>query len=157
MNKIAAIIDEMGPSQKSFYMIKEFNKAASFKDVSICAFYHRPSMPVTKPFFSCRNISFLSGYNGVAIATGLQEAQTLLKSHNNSDKYLYLWDIEWLVNPMHFAAICDILLDKRLKIIARSESHAKVINNLCNKKPVGIVDNWNLHELIEIINKEGNE
>tara|TARA_R110002020_G_scaffold134029_1_gene299089 strand:- start:687 stop:1151 length:465 start_codon:yes stop_codon:yes gene_type:complete len=153
MNKIAAVVEDMGPSQKSFYMIKEFNKAASFRDMSICAFYHRPSMPVTKPFFSCRNIAFLSGYDGAAIATGLQEAQTLLKSHNNSDKYLYLWDIEWLTNPVNFSIACDVLLDKRLKIIARSESHAKVINNFCNKAPVGIVDNWNFHELRDIINR----
>ena len=157
MNKIAAVIEDMGPSQKSFYMIKEFNKAASLRDMSICAFYHKPSMPVTKPFFSCRNISFLSGYNGVAIASGIQEAQTLLKSHNNSDKYLYLWDIEWLTSPMNFSGVCNILLDKRLKIIARSDAHAKVVDNFCNKKPIGIVDNWNLVELLNIVrNDNGN-
>ena len=153
MNKIAAILDGLGPSQKSFYMIKEFNKAAAMKDISACAFYKKPSMPVIRPYFSCRNIAFLSGYHGAAIATTLDEANILLKSHNNSKKYLYLWDLEWLVNPVNFSAACDILLDNRLNIIARSESHASVINNFCNKEIIGIVDNWNMDQLLDIINK----
>jgi len=153
MTNIAAILQNLGPSQKSFYMIKEFNKLASLKDFSVSAFYNRPSMPVIKPFFSCRNISFLSGFNGLAIATSLQDASSLLKSDNNSKKYLYLWDIEWLINPMPFSTAINILLDKRLNIIARSKSHALTIENFCNKKPVGIVDNWNLNQLISLLNE----
>lgn len=152
MIKIAAIVNDLGPSQQSFYMIKEFNKASMSKDVSMSAFYNRPSIPVTKPYFSCRNISFLSGYNGVAIATGLLEADMLLKSHNNAQKYLYLWDIEWLTKPVNFTAACNILLDDRLKLIARSDSHATIINHFCNKQLSGIVDNWNINELLKVTN-----
>ena len=154
MISIAGIMHDFGPSQKSFYMIKEFNKLAALKDFSMSAFYSRPSMPVTKPFFSCRNISFLSGYNGMAIATSLQDADILLKSHNNSTKYLYLWDMEWLKNPLEFSVACDILSDKRLNLIARSESHASVINNFCNKKVVGTVDNWNIGQLLDLQQRE---
>ena len=150
MVKLAAIVNNLGPSQKCFYLIKEFNKAAMSKDMSISTFYERPIVPVTTPHFSCRNISFLSGYNGIAIATSLFEAATLLKSHNNSKKYLYLWDIEWLIRPVNFAVACNILLDDRLKLIARSESHATVINHFCNKQLSGIVDNWNINELLKV-------
>tara|TARA_Y100000310_G_scaffold336549_1_gene421402 strand:+ start:805 stop:1266 length:462 start_codon:yes stop_codon:yes gene_type:complete len=150
MQKLAAIVDDLGPSQKSFYLIKEFNKAAISKDMSISVFYGRPTIPVTVPHFSCKNMAFLSGYDGVAIATNLSSANTLLRSHNNSKKYLYLWDIEWLTMPVNFAMACNILLDNRLKLIARSESHATVINHFCNKQLSGIVDNWNLDELLKI-------
>ena len=151
MNKIAAIINDMGPSQKAFYMIKEFNKAAISKDFSMSVFYSRPAMPVTKPYFSCRNVSFLSGYDGAAIATDLTGADMLLKSHTAASKYLYLWDIEWITRTVNFSVACDILLDDRLKIIARSDSHATVINNFCNKKIDGVLDNWNIDELISIV------
>ena len=124
MNKMAAIVNDIGPSQKSFYMIKEFNKAAMSKDFSMSAFYSRPAIPVTKPHFACSNISFLAGYDG---------------------------DIEWLTHPVNFSAACDILLDDRLKLIARSDSHATVINNFCNKKIDGVLDNWNIDELISIV------
>jgi|TARA_R110001599_G_scaffold317920_1_gene527318 hypothetical protein len=151
MNKIAAIINDMGPSQKAFYMIKEFNKAAMSKDFSMSAFYSRPAMPITKPHFACSNISFLAGYDGAAIATDLIGADMLLKSHTAADKYLYIWDIEWLTNPVNFSVACDILLDDRLKLIARSDSHATVINNFCNKRLDGILDNWDIDELINIV------
>ena len=152
--KIAAVVDELGPSQKCFYLIKEFNKAATSKDMSVSAFYNRPTVPVTKPHFSCRNTSFLSGYDGIAIASNLRSADTLLQSHNGSKKYLYLWDIEWLRNPVHFPVACNILLDDRLKLVARSESHATIINHFCNKQVVGIVDNWNIDTLLKVVNAE---
>ena len=154
MNSVAAIVDDLSASQKSFYLIKEFNKAATLKDMSMSVFYGRPTVPVIVPHFSYRNMSFLSGYNGIAIATNLSNANALLKSHNNSKKYLYIWDIEWLTTPTNFVAACDILLDNRLKLIARSESHATIINNFCNKQVVGIVDNWNIGELLTIVASE---
>ena len=126
-------------------MIKEFNKAAMLKDYSLSAFYSRPSVPVTRPFFSCKNISFLAGYDGVAIATDLISADMLLKSNTASDKYLYLWDIGYVA--------CDILLDDRLKLIARSDSHATIINNFCNKQLDGILDNWDIDELMRILDQ----
>ena len=153
MYKIAAILNDLGPSQKSFYMIKEFNKAAMSRQFSMSAFYSRPSMPVTKPHFSCKNISFLAGYDGAAIATDLIGADMLLKSHTSAHKYLYLWDIDWITHPVNFTVACNILLDKRLKIIARSDSHATVIDNFCNKQPDGILDNWNMESLIRILNQ----
>lgn len=150
MQKLAAVVNDLGPSQKCFYLIKEFNKAATSKDMSVSAFYNSPMMPVIKPHFSCRNISFLSGYDGVAIATSILAADALLKSHNSSKKYLYLWDIEWIIRPVNFTVACSILLDDRLKLIARSESHATIINHFCNKQLSGIVDDWNINELLKV-------
>ena len=154
MLNLAAFVDDLGPSQKSFYLIKEFNKGATSKDMSISAFYNRPGTPITRPHFSCRNVAFLSGYHGVAIATNLTCAEALLRSNNRSDKYLYLWDIDWLATPVNFSAVCQILLDNRLKLIARSKSHARVIGDFCNKEVLGIVDNWNIDELRKITTEE---
>ena len=154
MLNLAAVVSDLGPSQKCFYLIKEFNKAATSKDVSISVFYNRPAIPVVTPHFSCKNISFLSGYHGVAIATTLPEAQTLLRACNDSKKYLYLWDLEWLYGIINFEAACDVLLDNRLTLIARSESHATIINNFCNKKVSGVVRDWNIGELHKIITEE---
>jgi|TARA_R110000824_G_scaffold244924_1_gene433941 hypothetical protein len=154
MNSVAAIIEDLSASQNSFYMIKEFNKLSARKDMSMSMFYVRPSMPVIKPFFSCRNISFLSGFNGTAIATNIANAKILLKSHNNCKKYLYMWDLEWLKIPSNFSDVCDTLLDKRLNLIARSESHASVVKNFCNKDVVAIIDNWNMNQILSLNNSE---
>ena len=149
--KIAAVINDLGPSQKAFYLIKEFNRMCANAKMSCTAFVNTCSAYVTKPLFSCMSIAFFSDFNGVAIATTVEEANSLLQSSNNSDKYLYLWDMAWTEQPVNHDAFCNILRDPRLKIIARSESHAKTIENFCNKKVVGIVDDWNAEQLLQIV------
>ena len=154
MINISAVIEDLGTSQKAFYLIKEFNKISSNVNVCASVFFERPAIPVTKPLFACRSISILSAHNGTSIATTIQEADRLLKSNNNAKKYLYLWDLEWLEQPVYFSSACNVLRDERLRLIARSDSHAKVIENFCNKQICGIVDNWDSQKLIPILTRE---
>jgi len=151
MLNIAAVIEHLGPSQKSFYLIKEFNKAINTNNICVSVFFQKSTVPVVPLMFSSKSVSFLSGFHHNAICTSINEADLLLKSSNNSNKYLYLWDLEWLYQPKDYSSICKILLDQRLSIIARSHVHAKLIENFCNKKPIGILDNWNFNELMGII------
>jgi hypothetical protein len=148
---IAAVINNLGPSQNSYYLIKEFNKVASNRHMSLSVFFERSAIPIIPTMFSCKSISFISSYHHNAIATSLEETDILLKANNASKKFLYLWDLEWIRNTGQYDTISNILLNDRLNIIARSESHATMIENFCNKKPVGIVDNWNINQLIEVI------
>ena len=154
MTNITAVLTDLGPSQKSFYFVKNFNELSRNPNFSCSAFLCNIGMPVTKTLFSCSSVSFFSDYFGIAISTSIVEANMLLKSNNNSKKYLYLWDMEWLVRSMNYSQICDILLDNRLKIIARSKSHAQIIENFCNKKPIGIVEDWNKEQLLKLLEGE---
>jgi len=154
MTNIAAVINDMGPSQKAFYLIKEFNKALGDIRISVSTFFNMAMAPVIRPLFCCNNIAFIANYHGHAISTTLTEADMLLKSNNNSTKYLYLWDIDWLAQSVHFTPAMNILWDDRLNIIARSKSHSDIIENFCNKSPIGIVDNWNLDQLMEVIDDD---
>jgi hypothetical protein len=149
--KISTVVNNLGPSQKSFYMIKEFNKLSKNSKYSCCAFTEISGVFVTRPLFSCLSVAFFSDYSGIAIATTISEAKTILETSNKTEKFLYLWDMEWTQNIMNHHLACSILRDPRLKIIARSESHARAIENFCNKKPVGIVDDWNHSQLLKII------
>ena len=148
---IAAVVDNLGPSQKSFYLIKEFNRASGDRRLCTSVFFQRSAIPVVPTLFSCKSISFLSGYHHVSVATSLNEANILLQGNNASKKFLYLWDLEWLRTPGHYDVVSNLLLDERLHLIARSDSHATMIENFCNKKPVGIVDNWKLEQLLGAI------
>lgn len=156
MISICAVTKDLGPSQKNFYLIKSFNKLSKAVEISTSVFYERPSIPVVRPLFSCMGISFVSSYGGNAISTTLEEADKLLKSNTSCKKFLYLWDLEWLESPVFFTKAYEILSNERLNIIARSESHAEVIENFCNKSVVGIVDDWNTEQLLSILQeKEG--
>tara|TARA_R110000824_G_scaffold46485_2_gene133524 strand:+ start:12634 stop:13104 length:471 start_codon:yes stop_codon:yes gene_type:complete len=153
MINLSALVNDLGPSQKSFYLIKEFNNLSRDPNLSCTAFVLNITAPVTQPLFSCSSVSFFSDYSGTCIATTLEEADILLKSNNNCDKYLYLWDIEWIKTPMNYSQACDILLDERLKIISRSLTHSAMIKNFCNRDPVNIVEDWNSSQLLNILEK----
>ena len=151
MASIAAMTDCLKNSQKSFYLVKEFNKIAKDPSVSCLVFTSTTAVPITKPLFPCYNISFYADYSGVCIGSSLADLRIMTATSNNVDKYFYLWDFEWLDNPISHNTTCDLLRENEIKIIARSESHSKLIENYCNKKPVGILDDWNSEELRKIV------
>ena len=151
MQNIAAVVKELSVSQSSFYLIKEFNKCLDNTDLSMSVFFERPAISPVDTLFACKSIVFLSGYSGIVISTNIEDADKTLKASNSSSRYLYLWDIEWLEKPLYFEQAMRVLRDPRLKIIARSQSHAEAIENFCNKKPIGIVSDWDRDRLLEIL------
>lgn len=151
MLNLQALVNDLSPSQKSFYLIKEFNRCIETTDISAGVFHIRGSIPPIETLFGCKSVGFLNSYHGTLITTTLQEAEIALNTSNNSNKFLYLWDIEWLQRPMRYTTAINILKDNRLKLIARSTCHAKIISNFCNKPVCGIVDNWKLENLTSVI------
>ena len=149
---ISAVVKDLAASQSSFYMIKEFNKFLNNPDISAGAFYQRASIPVTPPCFGVKICAHLSSYKGVLIPTTLELANMCLNFKINTDIYLYLWDMEWLDTPLHFGPAMEILRNKNINILARSESHADCIESFCNKRPIGIVDNWDIDTILNIVN-----
>jgi len=150
---IAAVIEDLAISQKSFYLIKAFNKGIDNTDNSFGVFYQRPSIPPIEPLFGCKLTAYLASFEGVVIPTTLKEAEICLKSTNKTRIFLYLWDLSWLENSINFSKAMDILRNEKTNIIARSASHAKCIENFCNKTPIGIVDNWDMDDMMGIINE----
>jgi hypothetical protein len=154
---IAAIVQDLAISQKTFYLIKEFNKCINDTSLSTGVFNVRSCIPSIPTLFGCKMTANLCSYNGVIISTTLEEAEVTLRTSNNTSKYLYLWDLDWIDNPVSYSIAMNILRDERLKIVARSNDHAALIKNFCNKEVVGIVDNWNMDQFLPIIkhyNKE---
>jgi hypothetical protein len=148
---IAAVVKDLSISQNSFYMIKEFNKLITNTDISVGAFFQRSAIPPVDALFGCKMASFINGYQGVLIATSLELAEMCIKSASKTSKYLYIWDMDWLENPVYFDTAMKIMRHKDMKILARSRSHADCIDNFCNRKPIGIVDNWNVEKILEIV------
>jgi|TARA_R110002012_G_scaffold260919_2_gene442694 hypothetical protein len=151
MMSVAALVDNLGPSQMSFYLIKRFNNLIKSVNYAPVCFYNNLTRPVITPFFACMNIACLSTFNGVVLATSLETANTALQTCGKMDKYLYLWDLEWLRKPLDFDNVASVLRHPDLNIIARSEEHKRVIENYTNRKICGVVDDWKIEDILGII------
>jgi len=151
---IAAIVDSLGPSQLSFYLIKEFNKLIKDVNFSPVCYYNNISTPMLNPFFGCMNISSFSSFSGIAVATTIELANMLLVTNNSADKYFYVWDLEWIRRPLDFDDASQIMANDKLNLVARSEDHASLIENYCNRPVSGIMDNWKIDDLLNIISTE---
>lgn len=145
------MLDTLSASQNSFYLIKEFNKLQSDNQYSPVCFYNNLSATPVKTHFACMNISYYSHFDGVTITTSIDTANTAIKTNNNSKKFLYLWDMEWLRNPMDFNYVNSVLSNDDIAIISRSNSHSDLIKNYCNKEVAGVVQDWNMEQLEKIV------
>jgi hypothetical protein len=75
----------------------------------------------------------------------------MLKTQNSSDKFFYVWDLEWLRNPLVFTDVVQIMRDENIQLIARSQYHKDLIEKYANREVLGIVDNWNMEQLEELV------
>ena len=148
MKEIAVLVNNLAVTQNNFYMIIEFNEIAKDPKRSVSCFTFQPSPPLIKPMFSCKNISFVSNFNGKLIATDFRSLGFMLESHTACEKYLYLWDV---TAPATFDEISSVLKDKRLKIATRSEGHKAILENNYNVKVDAVVDDWNRNQLEEFL------
>ena len=92
-------------------------------------------------------------FNDILITDDLTEAQGL-SSISNAKRFMYLYHLEWpYIDNLRFQQIQPILLNDNIELIARSNSHAKLISDLF-KEPKYIMPEWDYKTLIEIDNNE---
>ena len=94
--------------------------------------------PIVIPNCLAMNISGLSNYNGTVVAVGIEAADIVRKNNSNTTNWLYMWDIVWMTNIVNYKTCIDILND--FKIVARSESHKKIIENYTGRKDILIAE-----------------
>ena len=101
------------------------------------------------------NMSEISSfYNGLLLATTIEQAYEIKSVKSNSQKCLYLWDLDWMYNTIEYEYIYNILSDKSLHIIVRSESHDKALQNLCDKyKCTDIMPTFDLENIWNLLKK----
>ncbi len=117
--------------------------------VDMIGFFENPFASNQRFNFPLMQITELYSFDGIAIATNITTAQTLLSSPSPKEKYLYLWDLEWLRQPMKiYHNFAKIYRNKELKIIVRSKDHAKLIEDCFNIKVKYIADNFKLEKIL---------
>ena len=145
------MLPNLGQSQAAFFAISYANTLIASKSYSDFSLFICDTVaPVAKPLCIVTSIDRIHGFDGLLIATNLYLA-SLLVNVTTQRKVLYLWDLEWLRDEHqgNYLENLKILQNPELILVARSESHAAVIENYCNRKVDAVVPNFNLKTLTD--------
>lgn len=138
---IGIVLPNLGTSQLSVFAISFANKF--FKtEHNCCVFYRNLSAHCIDVKAGCMTISEIWGFNGTIITTCLYDTEFLLKSISTGKKIFYVWDLEFLRDNKDYIKNTNIYRNPNIILAARSEDHAKTIQNYCNRKVDMIVDDF---------------
>lgn len=149
--KIASIVDSTALSQNVFYMNKTFNRLAE-DSISPFCFYINLSTQAVKSNFSTLNCYYGNHYSGGPIlATSLSTLAILINLNIKADKFFYCWDLEWLYlensNSISYSDNIELFRNAYITLVARSKSHAELIENYANKKVSYIISDWDYEKI----------
>lgn len=142
---ISILVHDLGPTQLSYMCTKTLN---NLYDMPFTVYTEILSPTCLPPKFPILHISEAWAQPGIAIATSLSTANKMLKFPRASHKLLYVWDLWWLRGRQRiYNNFASIFLNKELKLIARSTTHAQLIVNCFNRKPEFVFDNFDKEQL----------
>jgi len=155
LNKINFLVQHTGSSQLSFFLINELNKMGKTNPeidaIVYCENKHRNCVPAN---FAVMDLSDAWVNKGPVIATTLSTARKMI-SFPSERKLFYVWDIEWIrnnhMNTLRYEEYENVYGDNSIELIARSESHKKIIENTFNRSVSHIVSDFDVSEILEIL------
>jgi hypothetical protein len=148
---INILLQNMGASQLSYFTIKNCNDfALERSEIDIIVFYENLHKNCLSPNFAVMQIAEAWGQKGPMVATSLSTAFKLI-SFPCGPKLFYIWDLEWLRGQQQYEKYADVYTHPALQLVARSESHKRIIENAFNRKVDHILDDFNLNHLLGII------
>jgi len=150
MSQFGVLIKDLVPSQHNILMVSCLNRVVDeAPHLNPVLFTENPGLPTEIARFPIMGMIEAWGFRGKLIATDLETAFILKKLPCASEKFFYVWDLEWLFAPssryglMH-AAYYDS------NTIVRSEHHEKLMTK-CWKQPYAILKDYDHNELIKIV------
>ena len=151
--KLGIIIDNLSSSQASYYSIKNINDECqnSAKDDYVI-FFEDMTANTLDPHFAIMNSSEVWSFDGILVSTSVSNSMLMLNSVNASKKFFYVWDLEWSRSfGRDYEYGSRAFKNSEIGLIARSNDHAIAIKNYCNRDVCGIVPDFNMAKVKEII------
>jgi hypothetical protein len=146
---IGIVIDTITNNEINRLMFNTLNDLSKRHPVYLFANYTH-SLPIKNQFCILQQLHALN-HNGILIGTSLLNSQIVINSLVAKEKYYYMWEPEWLkFNELRFSQLDKIINNPELNLITRTQEHFNLMQSLF-KIPLGIVKNWNIDDMEEII------
>lgn len=162
MNKLGLLAQNLGASQMGYYICRNVNNYVDTNpDSDIICYYENYEQECMSPNFPSLHIAEAWTQEGSMIATSESTAEKLIGFPGADKKYFYVWDLEWLrwepprirFGNLGYSPYAPYL-NPDLEIICRSQYHADIIKNNFNREVKYIVDDFNIQDIMEIVNGE---
>ncbi len=149
---IGIILPNLAPSQMCYYAVRNVNLLLTHSnqhDVTI--FYEELAQASVLLKCATMNISEIWSFHGVLISTTISNTLASIQAINSSKKIFYVWDLEWLRPGMqNYLHNIQAYRSNKVKLVARNKDHAKVIEDYCNRKVDGVVENFQINNFLSI-------
>ena len=151
--KLGLILEDTSANQNSYHAIRNLNFATNNNnDKDFVIFFENATPNVIQPAFAFMNSSEIWNFDGTLISTTAANTMLSINAIAPKKKFFYVWDLEWCrPHGKGFDYMIQAYNNKGVDLIARSEDHAKAIKNYCNRDVCGIVTDFNMDQLMEII------
>lgn len=85
------------------------------------------------------------------VATNIKTAESILKNGSKSEKYLYLYDLEWYFkNDFKYNDFEKIYRNEQLKIIVENDEYADIFEKCWNRKPCSVIPEIDLNKIYRL-------
>jgi hypothetical protein len=110
---------------------------------------------VVTPKASVFNLINIVDFDGILIATTIDNCITMRKSTTTARQMFYVWDLEWTRSTHNY--LHSVQAFHGVDLIARSEEHAKAITGFSNRHCAAIIPDINFASIIEWVENEVDE
>jgi hypothetical protein len=149
---IGIVVPHLGPSQISFYAIKEINRLVAEKyPHDLVLFFEQLINPVIQPQCASMCINELMSFKGILITTTIDNTTMSIARNTRKDNKIvfYVWDLEWMRPNKNIYLYNYKAFNSVHKLIARSENHKKAIENYANRPIDKIIEDFNIEEILK--------
>ena len=150
MQKLGILIDSPGQTQLFRALSSQLNQLTC-TDRDIIVFYAEYGIIPAYTKFSLMQMTYAFNYDGILISTNHYTTAVMKNVLRCKKKFFYVWNLEWMYQPFQFAQIESLYTSPDINLLARSQSHADIIERTW-QKPVSIIEDFNQEKIEKIIN-----
>ena len=154
MNKLGFLVRNLGASQLGYFLAKNLN---DFLDEGLgidCTVYseERHNGCLTASFPVMQMVEAW-GQGGTMISTSISTTCKMIKFPSSHRKLFYVWDLEFLRGhtPHYYDLIKKVYLNEDIELLVRCKNHADVIKNNFNRDVVGVIEDFNMVDIMEVV------
>lgn len=142
------ILPNLGQNQLAFQALCSINSLVHAQcPHTFSIFQEDITRPIVAPKVGVFNLVNICDFNGILLATTVNNSLTMRKSTSTARKVFYVWDLEWMRSTHNY--LHSVQAFHGVDLIARSEEHAKAIEGFCNNRVSAIIPDINFAGIIE--------